>query len=178
MIINFPIKIYPFNLLNNKHLKNELIKYLKENKCCINYPKCIHPKEQSASDVFEINNKTIKELKEKYYDCIKNLIKNYKIIYTKSWIFFSQKNKNLPGIWHKHFDEKYKKDYHLQISGLCYITPTNIGTEFRNEFFNIEILPKINHWYLWDSFLEHRPKDVVSPENRMVVATATVLEIL
>jgi hypothetical protein len=176
MIIDFPIKIFPFKFLNNIKLNKLLIKYLKKNKCCNQYPKCFHPKEQSDSNVFNINNKTINELKINYYEAVKNIIKNFKIINTKAWVFYVCKNKKTPGVWHQQFNNNYKN--YIQISGLCYLTDTNIGTEFKNELFNVEIKPKINHWYLWDSFLEHRPKEDISPKDRIVIATATILEIV
>jgi hypothetical protein len=176
MIIDFPIKIFPFKSLDNIKLNKILIKYLKENKCCNQYPKCLHPKEQSDSGVFNIDNKILKELEKNYYEAIKNIINNFTIINTKAWIFYVSKNKKIPGVWHQHFDNNYKN--YTQISGLCYLTNTNIGTEFKSELFNIEIIPKISYWYLWDSSLEHRPKEDISLEDRIVIATSTILKIL
>ena len=55
--------------------------------------------------------------------------------------------------WHSHQNSEINKK---QLSALCYLTETDVGTEFKNGFV---IKPKLNNWYIWDSNLIHRPED-------------------
>ena len=53
---------------------------------------------------------------------------------------------------------------------------TKSGTEFNTKYFKGEFIPKQNHWYLWESSLEHRPKKFYTKKPRMAIATYTIIK--
>lgn len=161
--------------LNNKNLSIILQKYIKTNPCCIKFPNCDHPVYQSDSNLFNIKKTDIETIKNNYFNCLlNNLNKNtLDIIENKAWAYLTFKNQNTKPVWHNHMETN---NNNINISGLLYITETNIGTEFKTEFLNFEIIPHINRWFLWDSSILHRPKNMLSTENRIVIATSTILK--
>lgn len=161
--------------LKNENLTFTLKNYLKKNPCCKNFPSCKHPVYQSDSNLFNINEENIDTIKNNYFSCLlKILNKNeLNIIENKSWVYLTPKNKNTEPLWHNHVGVI---NNHNCISGLLYVTETNIGTEFKTEFLNFEIIPHTNRWFLWDSSIIHRPKNMISEEDRIVIATATILK--
>jgi len=173
-VIELPIKIAPYQNLNNEKLSKILLKYLKNNKCCINYPNCSHPKHQSNPFLFNLKNKEINILKNNYFNFLKLNFGNFKIIENKSWIFLTNKNETISSVWHNHQDNRFLN--FKQISGICYITSTSIGTLFKNEYFKIEIIPHLNHWYIFNSNLNHSPKNEINLEQRIVIATSTIIK--
>jgi len=175
-MFNFPISISSFNKIDDNLIISIILKYLKNNKCCINYPKCNHPKEQSDPNVFKIKNKEIQKLKQSYFLFLNKLIGKYLIKESKCWALYVKKETTTPSIWHIHFDNKEQYKDCIQISGIYYLTDTDIGTEFNDYFFNIETKPKKGHWFIWDSRLNHRPKDCLNPKDRLIIATQTILK--
>lgn len=145
---------------NNKDLFLILKKYIKENPCCKEFPNCKHPAYQSDSNLFNINNKDMNVIKDNYFNSLlKSLNKNLlNIINNKAWAYLTLKNENTQSEWHNHVIEN---NNHINISGLLYITKTNIGTEFKTKFLNFEIIPYTNRWFLWDSVIIHRPKNML-----------------
>jgi hypothetical protein len=177
-IFDFPIRMIPFVGLNldNKKLTSKLINYLNKNKCCKEYPKCEHPKQQSDANVFNIKDEFIQKLKDNYFFALQKMFGNFKIIVSKSWLLYVKEDKEVPAVWHKHYDDNIEYKDHIQVSGIFYLTDTDIGTEFENEHFKLEIKPISNCWYIWDSNLLHRPKKNITKKDRIILATQTILK--
>jgi hypothetical protein len=169
MIINDYFKF------DNNELFEILKKYIKINPCCELFPKCNHPKYQSDSNLFNIENNNINIIKNNYFNCLLKILNKNKldIIQNKVWAYLTLKNENTQSEWHNHIEIK---NNNINISGLLYITETNVGTEFKTKFLNIEIIPHINRWFLWDSSIIHKPKNMISKEDRIVIATSTILK--
>tara|TARA_R100000988_G_scaffold103180_1_gene81219 strand:- start:186 stop:659 length:474 start_codon:yes stop_codon:yes gene_type:complete len=129
--------------INNNKFINELVLYQKTNPCCKSYPNCGHPPLQSDS---LLHKKYIK-LKESLDSIIKNIAE------IQLWTFITLPKMKISAQWHSHQNSKINKK---QLSALCYLTETDVGTEFKNGFV---IKPKLNNWYIWDSNLIHRPED-------------------
>jgi len=153
--------------VNNKKFQQDLIKYTKETKCC-DEEVCTHPKIQSDLKIDQAF--TVID------DSIQNLFKTYlgtdKFEFTKKnvWGYYASKGSELASFVHNHI---FKKEKGLQLSAVMYITPTKLGTSFAN--FKIE--PEINRWYLWHSGLYHHPEEGVTPEDRIVLALSSVINI-
>ena len=151
--------------INNKQFQKNLIKYTKETKCC-DKDNCNHPKIQSDLKI----DKAFKVID----DSINNLFKSYlgtdKFEFSKKnvWSYYAPKGSELQNVMHNHM---FKKEKGLQLSGLMYVTPTKLGTDFED----FKIKPEINKWYLWHSGLFHYPEKGVTPEDRIVLALATVV---
>jgi hypothetical protein len=160
--------------LNNKNLSIILQQYIKTNPCCIKFPNCNHPVYQSDSNLFNIIETDIEIIKNNYFNCLLNNLnkKISDIIEHKAWAYLTLKNQNTKAVWHNHMET----NNNINVSGLLYITETNIGTEFKTEFLNFETIPHINRWFLWDSSIIHRPKNMITEEDRIVIATATILK--
>lgn len=151
------------------------LKYYKdERKCCRKYPKCDHPREQSDSFLFERKQETIQYLKRQFYDSLKKQFGELTVKEEKFWILYVPANKPTPAIWHKHFQDKYER--FRQISGITYITETEIGTEFATDFYKITIRPKPFCWYTWDSNIMHRPEEGQQATDRYIIAGQTVID--
>ena len=161
--------------LNNKNLSIILQQYIKTNPCCIKFPNCNHPVYQSDFNLFNIKETNIEIIKNNYFNCLLNNLnkKISDIIEHKAWVYLTLKNQNTKSEWHNHMQTN---NNNINVSGLLYITETNIGTEFKTEFFNFETIPHINRWFLWDSSIMHRPKNMITEEDRIVIATATILK--
>ena len=129
--------------MNNDKFINELVSYQKTNPCCKNYPNCEHPPLQSDSLLHEKYTK----LKESLDLIIKNINKIH------LWAFITLPKMKISAQWHSHQNNKIDKK---QLSTLCYLTETDVGTEFKDGFI---IKPKLNTWYIWNSDLVHRPED-------------------
>jgi hypothetical protein len=159
---------------NNKNLFLLLKEYIKENPCCKKFPNCEHPIYQSDPNLFNVEHKDINTIKNNYFNCLlKILNKNsLDIIENKAWAYLTLKNESTMPKWHNHMETNDT----INISGLLYVTETNIGTEFKTQFIKFEIIPHINRWFLWDSSILHRPKNMISNEDRIVIATSTVLK--
>ncbi len=153
--------------VNNKQFQKDLIEYTKETKCC-DKDNCNHPKIQSDLKI----DKAFKVID----DSINNLFKSYlgtdKFEFTKKnvWSYYAPKGSQLQNVRHNHM---FKKEKGLQLSGLMYVTPTELGTDFEN----FKIKPEINKWYLWHSGLFHNPEDGVTPKDRIVLALSSVINI-
>jgi len=173
-IFEIGARFCPFQMLNNKQLIKVFKKYLDENKCCLEYPKCIHPKQQSAGSALDIKDKEVIKLKDYYFKSIENFFGNFNIVKQSSWILYVEKETTTPAVWHNHFQKEYKNK--KQISGICYLTNTKKGTEFNTKYFKGEFIPKQNHWYLWESSLKHRPKKYHTKKPRMIIATYTIIK--
>jgi hypothetical protein len=157
--------------INNKIIL-KLKKYIKKNPCC-NTTFCNHPKYQSDTNVFNIKDKEIDNIKNNYFNFI---FKTYNkkisdIIENKCWAFITYKNKKINSSWHTH---KVEKDT-INISGILYLTNTNLGTIFKTKFINFEINPHINRWFIWDSSILHTPKEGFVKKDRLILAVTTVL---
>jgi hypothetical protein len=159
---------------NNKNLFLLLKEYIKVNPCCSVFPNCDHPRYQSGPNVFNIIDKNIDIIKNRYFESLLKIFnkKSLDVIQNKAWVYLTLKNEKTKSIWHSHEEEENT----LNISGLLYVTETSIGTEFKTKFIKYETIPHVNRWYLWESSITHRPKDMVSNEDRLVIATSTVLK--
>ena len=157
----------------DKNLVKFLKTYLNKNPCCTE-SMCRHPKKQSNSFLFNSKRKSIKYLKEQFYNKINDNLKKYQIVEEKFWVLSVEKNKPTPAVWHHHYQEKYKGL--MQISGITYITETQLGTEFDTDLYNITIKPKPNCWFFWDSSLLHRPMIGIQDTDRYVIAAQVVIK--
>jgi hypothetical protein len=164
--------------IDNKELCTTIKEYINRNHCCDKFPNCTHPKYQSDSFVSRINDKNIKIIFDDYFNNIKKLLdKNFlNVLEHKAWAYLYPKNQENGLHWHTHLNENKHKVEVVNLSGLLYITPTTIGTYFKTKFINFEIVPDINRWFLWDSSILHSPKNVLCNEDRIVIATSTVLK--
>lgn len=169
-----PIRVYKFNELDNKKLIAAFKEYLDGCKCCSEYPNCPHPKEQSASNALDIPHSEIVKLNQSYYNILKSVFPNNEVDQTLSWVLYVKPGITNPAVWHNHFQEEHKSK--VQVSGICYLTETEHGTEFSNEFFKTETVPVLHHWYLWPSQLGHRPKEIKNDKPRWIIATNTVFK--
>ena len=164
--------------IDNKSFCNKIKKYIKTNPCCEKFPDCIHPKYQSDPFVTNINNKNVKIIFNNYFDNLKKwLNKNFLNVFEhKAWAYLYPKNQENGLHWHNHLIENKYETEVVNLSGMLYITETNIGTYFKTKFINFETVPDINRWFLWDSSILHSPKNVLCDEDRIVIATSTVLQ--
>jgi len=112
-----------YNPYEDKNLVKFLTTYLNKNPCC-DKKICRHPKKQSNSFLFDSKRKSIQYLKEQFYARLNNNLKKYWVVEEKFWVLLVEKNKPTPAVWHNHHQEKYKNM--LQISGITYITSTNL----------------------------------------------------
>jgi len=160
--------------LNNKTLNNVLKKYVFSNPCCMSSPKCVHPKLQSNSNVFNLKNKELNNIKDNYFNLIKYFFnKEKKEMYkTKAWIFLTKKNSDIKQAWHNHIINNNEKG----VSGLMYLTDTSYGTLFKEDFYELKIIPKKNTWFLWDSNIFHTPEKGKESKDRLVLATSTIFK--
>jgi len=170
VIVSEPIKI------DNQILIEPLKKYIQLNKCCSSYPNCEHPKIQSDPRLFEFDCSAIKKLAESYYQTLQQIMnKEINILENRSWVFLNEANTVPELLWHNHCSEnKYERNT-IHVSGIYYVTPTKVGTMYKNDFMTLETIPRMNRWYIWESSISHTPKDVVTTDERIVVATHTVL---
>ena len=176
-IVNIPIFFSDLNSKNYDSLFEILKNYLLNNPCCQQYPNCFHPKQQSNSFVFDINNELIKDIKTNYFLLLKKLLNqnSLNILTSKCWVFYTQDNSEIKGGWHNHIDYEntdIKEKEVVTISGIFYLTDTEIGTEFKTSNFKIQTRPKKNSWFLFDSSLNHRPIPSEKTKERMVLATS------
>ena len=151
--------------VNNKQFQKDLIKYTKETKCC-DKDNCKHPKIQSDLKI----DKAFKVIDNSINNLFKSYLGTDKFEFTKKnvWSYYAPKGSELQNVIHNHM---FKKEKGLQLSGLMYVTPTKLGTDFED----FKIKPEINKWYLWHSGLFHYPEKGVTPEDRIVLALAAVV---
>jgi hypothetical protein len=163
---------------NNNNLIIKLKEYINKNPCCSNISVknnvCNHPKYQSDPLIFNVKDIDIDIIKNNYFNFLFKTFnkKSLDIVDNKCWVYLTLKNEKTKSIWHNHIIENNC----INVSGLIYLTETKIGTEFKTKFLNFEIIPHINRWYIWDSSIIHRPKDMISGEDRIVIATSTILK--
>ncbi len=139
--------------VNNDLLQNKLILYQKNNPCCELFGNCKHPKYQSNGDLqhhFPI-----------FKDSLNSIFKSIEI--QKMWCFITFPKNTVNSGWHSHNDKYIENAF----SAVCYLTDTNVGTEFKDGFI---IEPNINTWYIWDSNLEHRPVIKYMDKLRITIA--------
>ena len=175
MIIQPFIRAQKFKPLDNEKLIKAFKDYLNTHKCCPEHgtPKCEHPPEQSAPGALNIEDEEVKKLKKIYFDCLKEIFGDFTILKTRSWILFCKKGDVIPNNWHIHYENVYRG--FKQISGICYLTKTQVPTQFQDEHFLFETRPKLNHWYTWPSEIFHRPKTMDVENDRMIIAADTVI---
>jgi len=151
--------------VNNKQFQKDLIKYTKETKCC-DKDNCKHPKIQSDLKI----DKAFKVIDNSINNLFKSYLGTDKFEFTKKnvWSYYAPKGSELQNVIHNHM---FKKEKGLQLSGLMYVTPTKLGTDFED----FKIKPEINKWYLWHSGLFHYPEKGVTSEDRIVLALAAVV---
>lgn len=149
--------------LNNNKLHQEIKKYIEENPCCVFFPNCNHPKIQSGPFLDKKFNLIKKSLDLSLQNYLNTNLEN--IVYRKTWCYYNSKNSNVEKNWHNHLVIKGLRE----ISALCYLNDTNLGTVFEGDF---KIIPEINTWYIWPSYLEHSPEPGYTEEERIVVASA------
>jgi len=151
--------------VNNKQFQKELIDYTKETKCC-NKDNCKHPKIQSDLKI----NKAFKVIDDSINNRLKSYLGTDKFEFKKKnvWSYYAPKDSELQNVVHNHI---FKKEKGLQLSGIMYITPTDLGTDFTD----FKIKPEINKWYLWHSGLYHHPEEGITPKDRIVLAFAVVI---
>ena len=153
--------------VNNKQFQKDLIEYTKETKCC-DKDNCNHPKIQSDLKI----DKAFKVIDDSINNVFKRYLRTDKFEFIKKnvWSYYAPKGSQLQNVLHNHM---FKKEKGLQLSGLMYVTPTELGTDFAD--FRIE--PEINKWYLWHSGLFHNPEKGVTPKDRIVLALSSVINI-
>jgi len=167
------IQAYSFKPYDDDSIVEYLQNYVKKNPCCFQYPNCTHPPHQSDPNVFKIDNPTIQYIKKHYFKFLNDIIGPYIVKESKAWILNLEKNTNTLGVWHKHFEEGHKDS--VQISGICYLTPTTIGTEFDSKLCTLQIKPIGFTWYIWNSDNLHRPMEGVQDTDRVILATQTAI---
>ena len=149
---------------------------LQQEKCCASFPNCEHPKYQTKQNLFD--REEFSKLKNSFIKCVSDYIdsKNFHIKDWKSWAFKSEQGTYHKTTWHKHYieNEDTKKE-DIQLSGLFYLTETELGTLYENEFITYRIKPKLFTWYLWPSDLIHQPEPGYNNQNRYTIATSMVV---
>ena len=175
------IKEYSYkNILSEKWNKDcikQIKKIFKKHKCCLHYPTCIHPKNQTHASLFredrsELHNHyTFIKLKETCFYALKKYLSknNFNYSYLNAWCFMTKKhqviNKNN---WHIHHEQSVKSDY--EIGATLYLHDTELGTEYNIN--NNIVKPKVNkyQWYIWPANISHRPEPGISKNERFVIA--------
>jgi len=162
----------------NYRCMSQIDQLLEQEKCCDIFPKCMHPKHQTNEFLFEKNIKNFIQLKNTFLKCVSDYINsnNFNVVNWKSWAFKSEKGTFHKTTWHKHYIEnKNTQSKDIQISGLFYLTETELGTIYEDEFFNYRIKPKLFTWYLWPSQLMHQPEPGYCNHNRYTIATSIII---
>ena len=175
------IKQYSYkNILSEKWNKDcikQIKKIFKKHKCCLHYPKCIHPKNQTHPNLFQQdrselhNHYTFIKLKETYFNALKKYLSksNFNYSYLKVWCFMTKKhqviNKNN---WHIHHEQSVKSDY--EIGATLYLHDTELATEYNID--NNIVKPKVNkyQWNIWPANISHRSEPGISKNERFVIA--------
>ena len=175
------IKEYSYkNILSEKWNKDcikQIKKIFKKHKCCLHYPTCIHPKNQTHASLFredrsELHNHyTFIKLKETCFYALKKYLSknNFNYSYLNAWCFMTKKhqviNKNN---WHIHHEQSVKSDY--EIGATLYLHDTELGTEYNIN--NNIVKPKVNkyQWNIWPANIGHRPEPGISKNERFVIA--------
>lgn len=153
-------------------------KILEQEKCCSNFPNCVHPKYQTKLDLFDRNLNVTNQLKNTFLKCVSDYIgnSNFNISDWKSWAFKSEQGTFQKITWHKHYIENNNtQNKDIQISGLFYLTETDLGTIYEDEFLTYRIKPKLHTWYLWPSDLIHQPEPGYCNHNRYTIATSIIV---
>jgi len=169
------IKKYPLISTKTEMLINSVKDYLSTNKCCPYYPECTHPRVQS--DPYIIFDKRFKSVFDEIVLCLKQASQetiNHKLktgnvnMEIACWAFLQEKGTVInKETWHNHLD----KDKPNQTSFLIYLTPTDIGTIFINDYEVKQILvPETNCIYIWDSRYVHSPALGTVKNDRIVLA--------
>ena len=121
------IKEYNYkNILSEKWNKDcikQVKKIFEKHKCCLSYPACIHPKNQTHANLFQENRSelhnhyTFIKLKETYFDALKKYLNTntFNYSYLIAWCHMTKKyqviNKNN---WHIHHEQNIKNDLKLE----------------------------------------------------------------
>ena len=129
---------------------------------------------EGTSNALDIPHSEIIKLNQSYYKILKSIFPNNEVDKTLSWALYVKPGTKNPAVWHNHFQEEHKSK--IQVSGICYLTKTDHGTEFANDFFKTETVPVLDHWYIWPSQLGHRPKEIKNDKPRWIIATNTVFK--
>lgn len=167
------INLIKYQALDNKKLVNVFKKWLKDNTCCKNYPNCYHPKIQSNNYALNINDDEVIKIKDILYQTLNYFLGSHKIINERTWILYVPANQFITSKWHNHLIKKYKE--YEQVSALCYLTETDIGTEFEDVNYKVQIKPKLHHWYIWPSNILHKPIRKKTNKDRMILAADFVI---
>ena len=164
---------------NNENLIVKLKEYIKTNPCCNKFLNCEHPKYQSDPNLFDLKNSDVEFIKNNYLNFLLKILnkKSLEFIENIAWVYLMEKNKEIKECWHSHMNPEYTdKNRFIFISGILYITETNIGTKFKTKFLDFEIKPHTNRWFLWESDILHTPKNMISNDDRIIIATSTIIK--
>lgn len=159
------ISFYDVDHKIDQNCINYLIKYIDNyilnNRCCNNYPNCIHPKEQTDPNLLYVNDKFIDIVRNDMFDKFKMFVKEDKlnITYLKCWaIKNTGSNKHY---WHDHNLRNSDKD----VSFIMYLSDTTLGTEFETNHYTMITKPKKFTWIFFNSDILHSPQ--IGKENNM-----------
>jgi hypothetical protein len=150
-------------------------KYFETNKCCEEHPKCEHPKSQTDNMLF--NNEEVGVFRNSFYKALKSFLKkDYQLVYEKAWSYFATELNDFT--WHDHVNNRGTNIEKIEeYSGIIYLNHSNRGTLFEDDNFFWSIKPKINHWYIWPSHLQHTPQLGKTENMRYVIATAVGVKV-
>jgi hypothetical protein len=161
---------YQSSLLLDNY-REDIIKYTRNNFCCEDFPRCLHPLFQSDKNIFK--EEKFKDIKFEFYNLVENYFqKEIEVVYEFVWSYLSIKNQTIgKDTWHHHEQPGYKVDAH--ISGILYFEDSPLGTEFKKKDFRTYTNAIKNKWYLWPSNFLHRPEPGLNKKERLCIATAT-----
>ena len=120
----------------------------------------------SGTGVLDLPHSEIIKLNQSYYKILNSMFPKNIVDKTQSWIV-TETNSETES--HNNFQEKHESK--VQVSGICYLTETKHGIEFKNNFFKAETIPVLDHWYIWPSQLGYRSKEI-----KWAVATNTIFK--
>ena len=167
------LKLIEYKALDNKKLISVFKRWLKSNSCCKKYPKCGHPKIQSNNYALDIQHEEVDKIRDVLFQGLRYFLGPHKVVNQRAWILYVPSNETITSKWHTHLLKKYK-DYE-QVSALTYLTKTDIGTQFEDVNYKVEIKPKLNHWYFWPSKVAHKPMRKKTNKDRMILAADFVI---
>jgi len=151
-----------------KYLKSYIDDYIVTHRCCVEYPNCTHPKEQSDANLLNTNDTVISMVRNDLFDKLQMFINDNvkEITYFKCWAL---KNKGTDKeTWHTHILNKNIKE----VSFIMYLDDTELGTEFDTENYYMITKPKKLKWLFFNSNILHQPKVGNQKEDRYIIAGA------
>lgn len=150
------------------YLINYIDNYILFNRCCINYPNCTHPKEQTDSNLLNTNDNIISLIRQDMFNKFELFVQqdNLNITYLKCW-GLRNKGSNCP-TWHNHS----LNNLSIEVSFIMYLSDTNLGTEFEADNYTIITKPKKFTWVFFNSNISHQPQIGLENKMRYVLAGA------